>query len=73
MYCKIYRNIYIKKYNRFPYQKLSGRNDLYYTGNIYCGINDVPDEYDSKKDLYINCDCEFPKWRKLIKIKHKSL
>lgn len=63
----IYRNIYVLKYNKMPFYMFKGYNTLYYTGKIeyvkYC-----PDGYDKTKDLYIDCDCEFAKWRKLEKI-----
>ena len=69
---KIYRNIYVKNYQRFPTQKLTGRMDLYYTGDVVCGVKRLPDGFDKEKDKFIGCDCEFPKWRKLVKIKTKS-
>ena len=68
----VYRNIYVKGYNRFPYQKLTGRGDLVYTGEIVCGVDCIPEEFDRKKDLYISCDCDFPRWRRVVKIKSKN-
>ena len=64
----IYRYIYVKGYKKFPYQKLSGRNTLMYRGKIICDIDSVPPEYDSKQDLFISCDCDFPKWKNLNRI-----
>ena len=64
---KVYRNVYVKKWKRFPYQKLTGRNTLYYTGSIILECEGMPDGYDSKKDFYFDCDCEFSEWRNLVK------
>ena len=65
---KIYRNVYVKDYQKFPYQKLTGRNTLLYTGTVICGVKDKPKEFDDKKDLYISCDCDFPNWKNLRRI-----
>lgn len=65
---KIYRDIYVKDYNKFPYQKLSGRKTLLYSGKIICGIKDLPSSFDKNKDLYINCDCDFPNWKNLKRV-----
>lgn len=69
---RVYRDIYVKGYKKFPTQKLTGRNDLLYTGKVICGVTETPTGYDKDVDLYINCDCDFPKWRKLVFIKTKS-
>ena len=65
---KIYNNIYLKKYKSFPYQKLTGRNTLLYSGKIFYDIKNRPANFDSKKDLYINCDCDFSKWKNIKRI-----
>lgn len=65
---KVFRNIYVKGYKKFPYQKLSGRHTLMYRGKIICGVDRIPDEFDSKQDFYIDCDCEFETWRNLKRI-----
>ena len=65
---KIYRNVYVKDYQKFPYQKLTGRNTLLYTGKVICGVKNKPNDFDDKKDLYISCDCDFPKWKNLRRI-----
>lgn len=65
---KIYRNIYVKDYQKFPYQKLSGRNTLCYSGKIICGVTAIPEEFDSKKDFYFDCDCNFEDWKNLRRI-----
>lgn len=65
---KIYRNVYVKDYKRFPYQLLKGRNTLLYNGKVICGVSTLPKEYDEKKDLYINCDCDFSNWKNLKRI-----
>jgi hypothetical protein len=64
----IYRNIYVKDYKKFPYQLLSGRNTLLYKGKIYCDVSTLPKDYDPKQDIYINCDCDFSKWKNLKRI-----
>ena len=61
-----YRNIYTK-YKSFPYQKLTGTNTMYYTGEIITGVNGIPDGYDKDKDYYFSCDCNYPEWRKIQK------
>jgi len=68
---KTYRNVYVKGYKRFPYQKLTGRNALVYTGEIIF-VDNLPDEYDKKKDIYLNCECDFSKYRNIYKIKTKK-
>lgn len=65
---KIYRNIYVKDYNRFPYQKLSGKNTLLYSGKIICGVKEEPAEFDYKQDYYFDCDCCFEDWKNLKRI-----
>ena len=35
-----YRNVYTK-YQKFPYQKLTGRNTMLYTGKIITGIDAI--------------------------------
>lgn len=69
---KVYRNIYVKGYKKFPYQKLTGRNCLVYSGEIILGVEELPDEYDKKKDLYMNCECDFSKYRNIYKLKLKT-
>jgi hypothetical protein len=65
---KIYRNIYVKDYKRFPYQMLSGRDTLLYKGKIFCDVAKPPKEYDPNKDYYITCDCDFSNWKNLKRI-----
>lgn len=65
---KIYRNIYVKGYKKFPYQKLSGRNTLLYSGKIICDVSEIPSEYDDSKDYFFDCDCDFPHWKNLKRI-----
>ncbi len=62
-----YRNVYTK-YKSFPYQKLCGMNTLVYTGKIITEAKGIPDGYDSNKDYYFTCDCNYPEWRELIKL-----
>lgn len=68
---KIYRDIYVKDYPKFPYQKLTGGNTLYYTGKIYF-VKTTPDTYDSRLDFYFDCDCEFSEWRNIVKTKKSN-
>lgn len=65
---RIYRNIYVKDYSRFPYQKLKGRHTLMYRGKIICGVKELPKEYDSSKDIFISCECDFDKYKNLKRI-----
>lgn len=69
---KIRRNIYVKGFDRFPYQLLTGRHIMCYDGDIICGVDAVPDEFDHKKDWYFDCDCEFQEWGRLVKIDNKD-
>ena len=46
--------------------------DLVYTGSIICGVDEKPECFDNKKDLYISCDCDFSKWKRLVKLKIKD-
>lgn len=65
---KIYRDIYVKGYKRFPYQKLSGRKTLMYRGKIYCDVSTLPKGFDKDKDLYMDCECNFSEWKNLQRI-----
>ena len=65
---KIYRDIYVKDYKRFPYQKLSGRKTLMYKGKIYCDVSEKPKNFDPDKDFYFDCDCYFSDWKNLKRI-----
>lgn len=65
---KVYRNVYVKDYNKFPYQLLKGRNTLMYRGRIICGVENPPKEFDPKKDIFISCSCDFDKYKNLRRI-----
>ncbi len=65
---KIFNNVYLKDYKSFPYQKLSGRKTLLYKGKIICGVKEKPKEFVEKKDLYIDCDCQFEDWKNLKRV-----
>lgn len=65
---KIRRNIYIKDYKKIPYQLLTGRHIMCYSGDLICGIDTVPPEFDHTKDWFFDCDCEFGEWGKILKI-----
>jgi hypothetical protein len=65
---KIYRNIYLRDYANFPFQKLTGRKTLLYSGIIEGNVKQRPKNYDSKKDIYITCDCDFSKWKNLKRV-----
>jgi hypothetical protein len=67
----VYRNIYVRGFRKFPYQLLSGKGILCYTGRIICGVDSIPDGF-TKDDLYISCDCDFKKWRELKKVFKKK-
>ena len=62
-----YRDVYIRK-DKIPYQWLTGKNILYYTGRIYTNVKGIPAGYDGDKDYYFTCDCEYPKWKEIRKI-----
>lgn len=64
---KIKRNVYVKGYKRFPYQKLTGKHYLYYSGNMIFYEDVLPDEYDSRVDFAFDCECEYEEWSKVIK------
>lgn len=69
---KIKRNIYVKGFKKFPYQLLTGRHVLCYSGDIICDVDVLPEDYDSKKDWYFDCDCEFQEWGRLVKIEETN-
>ena len=50
---------------KFPYQKLTGRNILLYTGKL---MKYGEGEYDSNKDYLFDCDCKYPLWGELKKL-----
>ena len=62
-----YRNVYIKR-DRIPYQWLTGKNILYYTGSLITNVQGIPKGYDKDKDYYFACDCTYPKWKEIRKI-----
>lgn len=51
-----------------PFHLFKGSKVLYYSGNILYNVSMLPSDFDSKEDLYISCDCEFPKWKNVEKI-----
>jgi hypothetical protein len=51
-----------------PFHLFKGSKVLYYSGNILYNVNMPPNDFDSEKDLYISCDCEFPKWKNVERI-----
>jgi hypothetical protein len=65
---KVFNNIYVKDYKKFPYTKLKGKSILHYKGAIKFYVGGVPEKYNSKEDLIIDCDCEFENWSQLKKI-----
>lgn len=65
---KVYRDILVKGYQKFPYQKLTGRMTLLYSGRIVCGLEERPADFSEADDLYIDCDCDFAKWKSLQRV-----
>jgi hypothetical protein len=65
LFPKKYRNIFFKDYAKFPYQKLTGRNILLYTGKL---MKYDEKEYDSNRDYFFDCDCKYPLWKELKKL-----
>jgi len=63
----IYRNVYIKN-DKIPYQWLTGRSILYYTGKLYTNVKGLPKDYDKDKDYYFSCTCNYLKWKEIKKI-----
>lgn len=61
-----YRNVFYKDFARFPYQKLTGRNILLYTGKIMKFEHNS--DYDSSKDYFFDCDCKYPLWKELKRL-----
>lgn len=51
-----------------PMYLFKGYDILHYTGNIYYNIDKLPNDYDKKLDLYIDCDCQYVKWKYYNKI-----
>lgn len=68
---KYFNNVYLKDYAKFPYSKLTGRDVLYYTGKIIPYKGTLPSEFDSKRDMAFDCECEFGSWRRLTKVFNK--
>jgi hypothetical protein len=65
---RVKRNIYVKGYEHFPYQKLTGKHYLYYSGDIIYYKNDLPIGYNSDDDFAFDCECEYEEWAKIKKI-----
>lgn len=63
----VYRNIYVLKYKRMPLHMFKGTEMLLYYNNIEY-VKSVPNTYNNKIDLVIDCDCQFSKWRKIEKV-----
>lgn len=63
----VYRNIYVLKYKRMPLHMFKGTETLLYYNNIEY-VKSVPNAYNNKIDLVIDCDCQFSKWRKIEKV-----
>lgn len=47
---------------------MKGLNVLYYSGKIFFNVDFLPKEFDKNKDLYLDCDCSFPKWKNIEKV-----
>lgn len=60
----IYRNVYYKDYAKFPYQKLTGRKVLLYTGKVM-KVDITSMDFDARKDYFFDCDCKYPLWKEL--------
>lgn len=68
----MFRNVYVKGYDKFPYKNLSGKHILEYTGKIIYYKKTLPDSYNSKTDIVFDCDCEYCVWNKLVKVFKKK-
>ena len=64
----VYRNIYVKKYKKMPFYLMKGLKTLYYSGSIFYNVDVLPNDFDSKVDVYLDCDCQFPKWKNIERI-----
>ena len=62
-----YRNVYVKR-DKIPYQWLTGKNILYYSGSLITNVQGIPKDYDKDKDYYFSCDCNYSKWKEIRKI-----
>lgn len=45
-----------------------GIDTLYYYGMIFYNIKNIPSEFDKKQDIYLDCDCQFNKIKRIEKI-----
>jgi hypothetical protein len=45
-----------------------GIDTLYYHGRIFYNVNNLPDDFDKNKDMYIDCDCQYAKIKRFEKI-----
>lgn len=62
---KIYRNIYFK--NGIE-PRGRGTEIIYYTGHLYSGIKQRPNDYLPGKDLYLECSiCAKKKYKQILK------
>ena len=48
-----------------PFHLMKGTNTLFYYGNIIYNVENTPNDYNNKIDLYLDCDCSFPKWKRV--------
>lgn len=51
-----------------PFHLIKGIKTLYYYGNIFYNIEELPNEYNNKLDLYFNCDCHYPEWKNIERV-----
>lgn len=63
----VYRNIYVTRYKRLPLFKMKGNTALFYTGCLKF-VNEIDTDFDNKKDLLIDCDCQLQRYKSIEKI-----
>lgn len=51
-----------------PFYLMKGLKTLYYSGSIFYNVDVLPNDFDSKVDVYLDCDCQFPKWKNIERI-----
>jgi hypothetical protein len=66
----VYRNIYIT-HKKIPMFLFKGIDVMHYYGKIFYNIENLPNDFDDKKDIFLNCDCQFKKIKRIDKINLK--
>jgi hypothetical protein len=63
---KPYRNIYMRFVDDPSFFK--GQLEIPYTGELYYQVEELPEGYDSDKDVFYGCHCDLGEIKRFVKV-----